>query len=382
MKSALFFLISCFCGSLAVSIRPYLLIVAALIPLWATMSVQIESRKMNLHASVKICILWNLLVALFVLSVNVLPYAVAGELDSFTDGLKTTADYTLPENVWKILMDHAVAFGRMDVLSIFLSLSGLVFAVCYPISFLFGSARARRVLYGIDGADLAGERVSQAVIFRSVPAIFDLCMLVLVMPFAIEIMIITKHFHNTYYQFLAPFISIGAVTLYVMLFDKKPGIPQFLARHKIAVGLLALILAVVESKLDTNLRPDHRNMGASNVDALLTRYGLERDDFFAPYNMYVHWKLKSIRRGFPNAAHTYDITYGRIAPPPDKGGRYRFPENTADYCRMLSQHGPSLIVFFEDVPLARCDLPGYDFIDNTPTANGKADIKYHFIRRR
>ena len=225
-------------------------------------------------------------------------------------------------------------------------------------------------------------RASQAAAFRSAPVVFDLCMLGIMMPLAIEVMIITKHFHNLYYQLFAPFISIGAVAFYAMLFDRNPGFSRFISRHKIAVGLLTLTLVVVESKLDTNLRPDHRNMAASNVDALLTQYGLERDDFLAPYNMYVHWKLKSIRRGFPNAAHTYDITYGRIAPPPDKGGRYRFPENTADYCRMLSQHGPSLIVFFEDVPLARCDLPGYDFIDNTPTANGKADIKYHFIRRR
>ena len=151
IKPVLLLLLSCLCGSLAVGIRPYLLFAVGLIPLWATMSVQMENGKIDCAAAAKICILWNLCVALFVFGVNALPYIAAGELETFIDGLEMTAGYTLSESAWRILLEQIMAFGRMDVISVALFLSSLAFAVYYPMFFLGGDAKARCVLYGCGG---------------------------------------------------------------------------------------------------------------------------------------------------------------------------------------------------------------------------------------
>ena len=75
----------------------------------------------------------------------------------------------------------------------------------------------------------------------------------------------------------------------------------------------------------------------------LYKYDLEGSSFLAPENMYIHWKLKESRHGFPHAAHTYSIVRN-LWIENSKLSSYKFPNSLNSYCSLIEKSSIDLIV--------------------------------------
>ena len=361
------FLVACFCASLAVGLRPYLFAFIGLIPLWVSMAAQIDNGdgRIDYRSVAKLFLLWNTCVGLFLLCVNVLPYVITGELGSFIAGIEVMREKVFPEGmewIWKWMI---VIYKRMGLFSTLLFFSWTVFVVLFLIG-------------------LAGR------FYKKKAASFELLTLAIIAPFSIFAVIVTRHFWPHYAQFLLPFIGIGAMSLFALVYDKH--YLRFLFRYKVIAVIPALLfMSPAVTELWTKPRHHYMVPTVQNLSALLDQHGLEKGDFLAPYNDYVHVKLNQHKHRFPSVAVSVSITIKGLlhkAKFPDKFG---LPRNSLEYCQMLDSSGPKLIVFFKDTTfigysmppthLAYCNLRHYDRYDLSDKARFPSDIAYYFIRR-
>ena len=363
-------LLACFCASLAIGIRPYFIPFVGLIPLWVSITTQLddESGGINYRSTARLFLVWNTCAGLFLLCVNVLPYVVAGEFNSFIAGLEMTRQKVTPSGLKWVLFILANIYKGMGPLSTLLFYSWMVFVA------LFLTGLAKR--------------------FYNRAVAFDLLILTIIAPFSILAMTFAKNFWDHYAQFFLPFIGIGAVSLFVLIHDKR--YLRFLFRYKaIAVVPALFFIYPATTELRTEIRRHYMMPTVSNLSALLDKHNLEKSDFLAPYNQYVHVKFNQHRHGFPNISLSVDATakamtskmFSKINVP----AKFRIPKNSLEYCQMLDSSGPKLLVFFKDTTfigyrmpsthLAYCNLRNYDRYDLSDKARLPSDIAYYFIRR-
>ena len=360
-KTVSAFTAACFCASLAVGIRPYLAILVGLMPVWILMTRHLDEQRAGRGwiPSLRLFLGWNLTVFLFLAGVNVLPYVITGQMDSFIAGVSMLNRELNPSDPLDVVLGQ-VGFLASPA-NLFLTLLFLMWLafVCFYL------------------------KVWRADYARSKAAAFDLLALTVIAPLAVQVMILPKHFFGNYLQLFAPFIAVGAVS-FVFLFFRKPARIDFILRHKRKLMAPALILCLLMlSYLNPLPKHDRAPHRSSNISGLLDEYGIGDGDFLAPYDQYVHWRLKRHRHGFPqqhNTEHIVDLGWWRGMDIPEKFSRV--PASAAEYCLMLESHGPRLIVFFERRPLVDCGLRGYDFHDVSAQAASNSDIRYYFVRRR
>ena len=388
LNMALSFALACLCASVAVGIRPHLVIFVALIPAWAAIAARLDGKSggggamANRKAAAKFFLLWNLNLTLLFLCVNALPYIIAGEQSAFAAGMAMLArDVSWNDNFPQIAYRAAQAFEGQDTLSNALFLAGGAFAVI-----LLGAIALLRLrVLTVD------PRHSE---FFTKVVIFELCVLTLIAPLSIEAIILTKRFWSHYAQLFAPFAAIGAVSLFVLIHRAKPRWLGFLLNHKAVPVILAVVLVSGPvSHLKTKFRQHKADLTPQNLSALLDELG-PQGGFLAPYNIYVHWKLNHHRHGFPHATHTVRITGATPWGTEEWRGMripagLHLPTSLREYCQMLDSRGPRLIVFFLQPhrqwarfnPLARCALREYDFYDVRAAARTSYDVASYFVRK-
>ena len=371
-KAAALFTLACFCGSVAVGIRPYLAAFVVLIPAWASIARQLDEGRSRLdyRAVAGIFILWNLCLGLFLLAVNVLPYILTGQLDSFLAGVQVIGQRFAPSGLEWTLHILGIEFREMGALSTFVFCAWVAFL----IMFLTG---------------LAGGFYQRALAL-------DLAVLAFIAPFAILALTFAKNFWNHYAQFFLPFISIGAVSLFVLLHQEKSRYLDLLIRRNLVVALPALLLVVAPvTELQTSPNPGRMAATVDSLRAVQTRHGLEGAGFLAPFNQYVHVALAQHRHGFPNVSFSADSSIRGWARELEVPPQFRLPRTFAEYCRMLDARGPKLLVFFKETTffrpeaywdrvlpghLANCQLRNYDFFDVSADSRLPSDTTYYFIR--
>ena len=378
-KAASVLLLSCLCASLAVGIRPYLLVFVGVIPAYAAIAAQLASGhgRIDWRAAAKLFIAWNAGVALMTLAINVLPFVLAGEWHSFTAGLEVLAQQVAPSGLEWSLHILAIVYNAMGPLSLVLFYCWAGFLLVFLTSLWKGWSGP----------------------FASKATALALLALAAVAPLSILGMMLTKNFWAMYTQFFLPFISIGAVSLFALLHGKRQF--RFLFRQKAIAVLLALVCV---SPLATELQtkpgdshrlfpyPPHMAPTVQNLDALLDEHGLEAGDFLAPYNQYVHVRFNQHRHGFPNAIVSVDSTLHGWYSKLDVPAKFRIPTDSQQYCQMLDDQGPALIVFFAwtinwgtTVPqnhLANCSLSQYDFHNISTEARQPSDVAFYFLRKQ
>ncbi|MGI9250101.1 MAG: hypothetical protein ACR2PR_02740 [Pseudohongiellaceae bacterium] len=368
LKMALALVASCFCASLAIGLRPYFLLSVSIIPLWTSIVVQLEdsSRKVNYVFAAKCFIYWNLGVLFFLLCVNVLPYVVTGELESFIAGVQFLSEEFAPQSALETLLTQLTSFAELDLFSI------LLFCLWGVLAFF--------LIKSLAGFPRPIGNISK-------PVVIDLLALTILMPLLIQFMIYTKHFWYFYIQFFAVFAGVGAASLVLLVCNGKPEYLNFLSRRKLIVILFALILVGPLSSLDTKPQSrfmESKELEVENLRQLLSEYEISDKDFLAPHNMYVHWVFNQHRHGFPYAAAIdYIVMRGwwQEINIPDK---FNIPRNLDEHCQMLNSSGPKLIVFYEEHPLTQCNLVRYDFHDlssKAPATRWFPDIRYYFVRK-
>ncbi|MCY4043187.1 MAG: hypothetical protein OXF45_05225, partial [Candidatus Dadabacteria bacterium] len=84
---------------------------------------------------------------------------------------------------------------------------------------------------------------------------------------------------------------------------------RFLFRYKV-IAVIPALFFISPATTELWTKPRHHNMTPTvqNLSALLDRHGLEKGDFLAPYNDYVHVKFNQDKHGFPNVAITAHST--------------------------------------------------------------------------
>ena len=76
-------------------------------------------------------------------------------------------------------------------------------------------------------------------------------------------------------------------------------------------------------------------------------------DFLFPSSMYVHWKLKEPRRGFPNQSnfnYTFSGYWVNL-----KMGLFKEEDYSKDgICKMMIEYGPSIFFAYDNSPEYKC----------------------------
>ena len=353
------FLTACFCASVAVGIRPYYLLLTAIMPLWAA-----------LHGRMRVFLLWNAGCCLFGATVNALPYLVIGDLEALLAGL-SFASQVGAHSMDDMLASYGKAYRWMDLPGLLLLLGWMAWL---PLCLLLllaprrWSARFRRLSH-----------------FRA--AAPDLCFLTFIAPLSVCLMFATHHFNPHYPQLLAPFFAMGAASLGTLAATAGRGwLPRTLAPWMPGALGAALALALLsQSGLDTKPDPDPwKERKAADLSALLRDLGMEQEAWLVPHNIFVHWKLRQPRHGFPNNIRTKMLGDGNwtVKPLPP---RYRFPLSVQEYCEKLDAEGPPLVVFEfvrynSGLPL-ECEWREYTMHDVSGDADPYPTIQHYYLRR-
>ena len=207
-------------------------------------------------------------------------------------------DHTGHAQMQEVIKRKYLSFSREDMLSKALFLCWGAFAALL-LSIIF-VLRLKILTSGPRRIDFLANAV-----------LFELCVLTVIAPLAIETMILIKQrFWAHYAQFFAPFVSIGAVSFAVLLYRTNPRYLNFVVGRKVVAIMLAFVLVSGPvSNLKTKFRHYQADLTPQNVIALLEKHG-PAGGFLAPYHMYPHWKLNHHRHGFPHATHTHRINIG------------------------------------------------------------------------
>ena len=401
------FILGALLGSLAVGIRPYLLLFVALIPLWCALAARGErdGGGLDWRGAAGLFLLWNLLAGLFGVLANVAPYLVAGETDALRAGIALLGQQLLQGEGFTLLYE----WEHAQPLTLLLYGAFTALIVLYAVGYCRRAWRRAGLRIGLwtvrrtRPTEAPRAHATESALYKK-PVALDLCFLALLSPLAIQLLIATKYFHRHYIQFFQPMVALCVAAGLVLLIH---GLLQRLGqrRQRIAVGAL-LLAALVAFAPQLPLRPlprdlshfgrllerfmndgEHRAQAnrLASVRWLLDRHDLQDDEFLAPRNMHVHWKFRAPRHGFPHAEHSLHIIQGwweGLQPPPVETAMH-LPKTPAEHCELLDDYGPPLVVYLTSWVRTRlvCEMENYDYMEAVYEGAAGNQQLYYYLRK-
>jgi hypothetical protein len=169
----------------------------------------------------------------------------------------------------------------------------------------------------------------------------------------------TQHFWSHYINLFSWYFAI-LLGMKLVYFDKfisrlrqRKLWQLFLSATANFLGLTFLVLSVVSLGIDKPSRQHPSEALALAMESKFSRDPYSRPIFLVPEDMYVHWKLKEPRHGFPHASNTFHIFQGLWE---NTGGSHAFrhPITKKEYCAEILQSPIELIVLREDSDLQSC----------------------------
>lgn len=310
-----FLLFSALAASIAIGIRPYLLI-----PLIAALSWIFLREAQGVSRALGRTATWIACVGLFGLAVNALPYLLIGQVDAFEAGMSMLTQTLNPQSKVVLvfsLHNSFISAPEPVFMLVMLAVAACVFSV----------------------AALAGRRAEAPALYH------DTLVFALLVPALLLLSIFAKHFWSHYLQMFSPFLAIGVAMLFV--FARQALVPTTPVLWALLVAL-GLVLALPSAAIDLlrYARSDGDSEGARLARAaamVLEQEPEDRRDFLFVDDMYVHWILNEPRHGFPHAANSsHIITRGwwRDVKVPSHFGH---PTDADAYCRALIENGPSVV---------------------------------------
>lgn len=319
-----FLLCSTLAASIAIGIRPYLLI-----PLIAAISWIFLRDATGAARALGRTATWIVCVGLFGLAVNALPYLLIGQMDSFVAGMTMLSQDLNPQSKTSLLLSFYRSVTRAPepaVMLVMLAVAACVFSV----------------------AAMAGRRVEAS------PLHHDTLVFALLVPALLLLSIFTKHFWSHYIQMFSPFLAIGVAMFFVFA---RPAVAEASrVRWALLSALgLVLVLPLPDAALDlvryaSSDRPSGGAQLVSKVALVLEQQPEDRRDFLFVDNMYVHWTLGEPRHGFPHGANSVQIIkrgWWRDVVMP---AHFDHPTDRDAYCRALTDYGPSVVFFGRRIP--------------------------------
>ena len=338
------FILSAAVASVAIGVRPYFLLSIVAAAIWLALRDRPEATRWSV--SVLIAAIWIGMVGLFGLLVNALPYVLKGQVEVLAAGLSMLSQDLHYQNLLDLLLLFwSSFFGSFRFLNL----------VMITLAVAAGLIAASGVFAG--GYSDSSER-SQAKRRLS----YDTLMVVFALPALIVLMILLKHFYPHYLQMLSPFFAIGFGVFCGLYFRFIKRFVSADIEHPSKILAMAVVIIFVVPQATFNAAMFFRNglslespndrMVAEFAQYLETRPA-EKRDFLALDSMYLHWRLREPRHGFPHAANTLHIALGWWdgAKLPEL---FDLPANGPAYCEKLRKSGPSVVVWHGRAPLQVC----------------------------
>ena len=313
-----YFVASAVLASIAIGIRPYFILMQLIASIWI---IARSEKKNSLKNVIAYWFFWIALTGIFGIIVNFLPYLVTGQLEAFWAGMQMLSQTLHPSSLTTVVGTIFYNFKNQSIVETVLiigSTSSWIYAVV-------------------------------AIFKKNFPPFIhkislDIIVLTLLLPSLLGLMFVTKHFWPHYMQMLAPFFSIGFSFIFYIFVRNISINKRLIGTTIIATGVLASLPFLAESVnsiLDKKTFKLDRKV--TEISKFLDIQSKNQRDFLFLDDMYVHWKLKESRHGFPHSANTIHIFSGfwqSVKMPK----LFSHPTNGSQYCMALNSKGPSILI--------------------------------------
>ena len=312
-------LISVLLYAVAVSIRPYYLLPVLVYLFYLSSYGTYSNIFLFFRTTMKRFFGYLLLLVIFGLFLNVFPYVFINKYKVFITGLEMN------------LLDWNSNSAISSIKSSILSRNSFIFWICFFATILL----ALILIFKF-------RKESEQLVFHNLAAV------------GLLLSIIFTHWWPHYLTlFCGLFLIINFSIICTVIrnskkeYDLTGSFYQKLYIYFLVFFILMFTNALVKSAVIVGRELDHvkpeKFEEFKTFTNFLYKYDLEGSSFLAPENMYIHWKLKESRHGFPHAAHTYSIVRN-LWIENSKLSSYKFPNSLNSYCSLIEKSSIDLIV--------------------------------------
>lgn len=314
---------SAFSASLSIGIRPFFFL-ALITAVFFLIFNHFRILKKKNEFLIKV-FFWIFLVGLFGLLINVLPYILIGDLNAFFAGIFMMSQELNPQPIQHSFLNFIKGLFKQSFAINILTF----FSIATVINILL-----KLIKYNLEN-----------FILRKI--LYDVIIIVLILPLCLLTLIVSKHFHTHYLQMFAPFIALG-VGFFFVLFYKN--LIKKLSKGSINSWLIAIVFVsisitpvfikdLIKIKFNEEEKIEHHTY----VSETISMQPEDQQDFLFLDDNRTHWVLAESRHGFPNGANTRHIIlldwWKKVIMPTHFG----HPTNSEEYCLALENKGPSNI---------------------------------------
>lgn len=357
-------------GAMSVSIRPYYIFSLGATLIGSILLSNINSKSseslINFRKCIKISV-WGAAIGVWGGGINILPYALTGQMSAFHDGLLMLSSHINPLSAVQVFFKRARKFPDI------LLWSSWIFMIV--IVFLYGKR------------NISIEKSHEYKIF----------FLSMFSALAMGIYIISEHYWRHYIQlFFANYCICVISMLYLVQMQNVPFI-LFSKIKKISIQYLYCLFLTIfcifllfdlkkEIKIVERIRNENVNSWDSTTynwkedlfrNYLQKKYVNSKPSFLFPDDMKAHWLLSEQRYHFPHSANTKHIFLGWWKNITFRSDNFFIMSNSEQYCEKIHSNGPNLIVLEPDSLLLPCmknTASGYHLEDTLVNTHGKIMI--------
>lgn len=327
-------------AALAISLRPYLAATLIMFEIWFFHKLFYKNFSSRIF---KIFIfrnlIWVLSVSLFAITINFLPYLITSNISFIPDGIRLLRQSLIPHSFFHITKSHIATLLYYYNLIPFFSV-----LIILPVIFVYLTNKKEKLLSKSNYRNFS----------------IDIFYGVILSPILIYIVILSKHFWGSYISLYIPFCILGSTILFKLIFIFD--LDKVLKKHNFFSNLILILLSISLIVGGDNSIKSFQNLFIENNNTFYSRFEEIKNylsksnnykSFLALDDMYVHWKLKEPRHGFPHAAHIRHISKGwweKI----ESNDKFKTPSNNYGLCKMLNDEGPDIIFDKADTKLLSC----------------------------
>lgn len=322
-KRLLLTLVAGFTGTIAISIRPYIIAETAVIIIATIIWQQIRSKKPKIIAAVSTGAGWGLAFGFWGVIFNILPYALTGQMQVFFEGMSMLASNINPMNAFYSFLANL----RTSTVQAFWG----------TFIFLFFSLILKS---------------------RSLPPQSTGLFLIIVTGAIAELLMMISKIYWPHYIIL--FVGTFSILLVLHLSTYLEGtksqfcFQKFMAILPVMAVMILLILALnIKCWRIYNGTTEDKESTYKAISYYLTNLKKDRPNFLVIFDMKTHWRLNESRHGFPHAANTHHIYTGwwqEIKP----ASTFFTPRDAKEYCSRIKSNGPKIIFDMNDGDMIEC----------------------------
>ena len=352
------FFLSALFASICIGVRPYYLI--ALIFSAILLFLPVLKNSLGIKRTLFMSLFWVLLVGIFGLITNMVPYIIIGNMEAFFAGISMMSQVPPSNAIIKILYNLLIDIFNQPALIILI----IVLSCATPIFAMITFVRSRQSIIALDKMT------------------YSIIILTLLLPLLLMFTILNRHYWNHYLQMFAPFWGMGlgfffaiSISSYSTKTLKDSNIIWAVAMSLVFFTIIPNftynLRNIYDTAIQNKLKSNIGDIRITEISKVLRSLPEEKRDFLFLDDMRPHFFLKESRHGFPLASHSRHIVKFGWWKDANMPKHFNHPTNSKEYCLALEQYGPTLIFIgdklleFEKTCLKKTSI--YSFNQNFPT---------------